>query len=207
VTPIVLLAAAPAVTVPAPPSPQQFPGLFSGNDYPATAMRAGQEGSVFIGALVGPDGRVDTCRVIISSGYPILDAATCMLVKTRARYSPATTSDGKAMYSVDKRGVSWSLGRKLPPIDPELEVTINRGPAGIKMPATVKVSYLSKADGKVSDCGPYRGQYQDSTQAPQVLVDVACQAVAQQPREIVRTATGQAVEASNTMTVRIRVQR
>jgi TonB family protein len=197
------------MAIAAPPlPPPAATGLISGADYPKEALDRGYEGPVRFGALVGPDGRVDNCKIVISSGYEILDKATCALVTARARFAPGTSSDGKPMYSVFKNTINWRMGSPGPsPNDQELEVTINRAPEGVKLPANVRVSYVSKLDGSTTNCQAYHGQDQSPTPPPQVLVELACRALAQQPPEVIRTSTGQAVEASNTMTVGFSVKR
>lgn len=196
-----------AATAPAQPSAAPTQGLLFGEDYPRAAMDRGQEGSVYFGVLVGLDGRVDNCRIIKTSGYPILDTATCVIVKTRARFSPALNADHSPMYSVYKATINWSLGRHFPPVGPELEVTINQAPQDVEMPARIAVDYLSKTDGTTSNCHLHQGPPQDPAPHPQVLVDLACEALAQQPPDIIRTSAGQAVEAQNTMTIGFRVKR
>ena len=46
-------------------------------------------------------GRVEGCRVERSSGYQVLDTATCRLVTERFRFRPARDSAGRV--------IAWSL--------------------------------------------------------------------------------------------------
>lgn len=80
------------------------------DDYPASALRAGAEGSVGIVARIGGDGRVASCEVARSSGHPVLDQATCRLYASRARYVPAT-ENGQAVATVVRDTITWRLPR------------------------------------------------------------------------------------------------
>jgi protein TonB len=44
-------------------------------EYPAVSSRLGEQGSVVLQLLVGPDGRVKDSKLVTSSGYPRLDEA------------------------------------------------------------------------------------------------------------------------------------
>ncbi len=57
-------------------------------DYPASAQRAGQEGTSTLEACVTVDGRLVDVRLAKSSGYPALDDATLNWAK-QAKYKPA----------------------------------------------------------------------------------------------------------------------
>lgn len=92
---------------PAPPAPPPPPAISKaaaarGNpsswitdaDYPPSALRAGEEGSVGISFNVNAQGRIEACSVSSSSGSSALDQATCRLVERRGRYSPALDAAG-----------------------------------------------------------------------------------------------------------------
>ena len=90
-----------AVSPPAPPAPPlplrplkargAVSGLISIDfDYPAAAVRAGEQGDVGYRLDVGPNGRVTRCTVTASSGSAILDSETCRMLTARARFTPAT---------------------------------------------------------------------------------------------------------------------
>lgn len=60
--------------------------LFSIDDYPPAARRAGVEGGVMIAFSLNPRGRVTSCKIAISSGSDLLDARTCEVVIKRGRF-------------------------------------------------------------------------------------------------------------------------
>lgn len=65
-------------------------------DYPPTSRRLGEEGSVILQVLVGPDGAVQDAKVQTSSGYPRLDEAALNHAKRAWKFTPGT-EDGKAV--------------------------------------------------------------------------------------------------------------
>jgi protein TonB len=100
----------PAGVTPRPAQPQvPLHRLFSNEDYPAEAIRAREEGNVGFRLTVGNDGRVTNCVITSSSGSAILDAATCRLTRARARFTPATGSDGKPTEDSFSARIAWRL--------------------------------------------------------------------------------------------------
>ncbi|MEA3038236.1 MAG: periplasmic protein TonB [Sphingomonadales bacterium] len=78
-------------------------------DYPAEAIRREEQGVTRFRLTVSPDGRVADCSVTGSSGSSALDAATCRLMKSRARFSPARDSDGKPTTDTVANAIKWVL--------------------------------------------------------------------------------------------------
>jgi protein TonB len=83
--------------------------LFQDEDYPASALRAGESGVVGFVAEVGPDGRVTDCVITASSGSAALDLTTCRLVKLRARFVPALDEAGRATADRLRGRIAWRL--------------------------------------------------------------------------------------------------
>ena len=82
---------------------------FSMDDYPAAALRAEEQGTTGVRIDVGEDGRVTNCTVFSSSGSNALDAATCRIIRSRARYRPARDSAGNPVPGVAVARVAWRL--------------------------------------------------------------------------------------------------
>jgi protein TonB len=104
---------------PAPPPPVRriepakaranLASYISNDDYPDSAIRNEEQGTTAFRLDVGPDGRVSGCSVTASSGSSALDNATCRLLRSRARFTPATDSTGaKTSDSVSGR-IRWVL--------------------------------------------------------------------------------------------------
>jgi len=114
----------PQITVapprPAPPPPPvrriepararaNLASYVSNDDYPGAAVRNEEQGTTGFRLDVGPDGRVTNCTVTASSGSSSLDSTTCRLMRSRARFTPATDSTGaKTNDSVSGR-IRWVL--------------------------------------------------------------------------------------------------
>ena len=121
----------PVIAVPAPPAPpgpyrparrvvvppvRVSPDLqtyFSRDDYPASALRARAQGTAGVRLTIGANGRVVDCVVALSSGNAALDAATCRILRSRARYHPALDAEAGPVVGADRGRVTW----RLPPED------------------------------------------------------------------------------------------
>ncbi len=114
--------APPAPPAPPPPPPPPAPvkvqpanaranlaSYITDDDYPQDAIRNEQQGTTGFRLDVGPDGRVTNCQVTSSSGSSSLDNTTCRLLRSRARFTPASDSSGaKTADSVTGR-IRWQL--------------------------------------------------------------------------------------------------
>jgi protein TonB len=108
----------PAPAPPAPPPPRIVPpqraranlnSYFSADDYPAAALRGNDQGTTGFSLTIGPNGRVTDCSVTSSSGSSALDQATCRILRSRARYTPARDSSGNPTSGRDSGRVTWRL--------------------------------------------------------------------------------------------------
>lgn len=110
------------VAPPAPPAPPPPPkpsvaksaqlrsGSFSNeDDYPPSARRNNEEGTVSIRYTVGTDGRVDNCTVVHSSGSSALDETTCRIIQRRFRFRPAQDQNGNPIAETRTQSVRWQL--------------------------------------------------------------------------------------------------
>ena len=79
------------------------------DDYPASAVQAGQKGTSTALWTIGIDGRVKDCRIVRSSGVAALDQATCTLIAKRGRYMPARDKRGNLIEFHSMRRVVWRL--------------------------------------------------------------------------------------------------
>ncbi|HEX8572573.1 MAG TPA: energy transducer TonB [Allosphingosinicella sp.] len=79
------------------------------DDYPAAAIRAGEHGTVSFRLSVGADGRVYGCAVTGSSGSAVLDSATCRLMTSRARFTPAGDKRGRPRADDFEGRIEWKL--------------------------------------------------------------------------------------------------
>lgn len=87
--------------------PVRIAGELTHADYARTNPPRGAAGTVFIAFRVRTDGRVDSCRVVRSSGYDILDRATCRLVEQRFRFRPARDAQGRPIDYELRTNFTW----------------------------------------------------------------------------------------------------
>jgi TonB family protein len=68
---------------------------------------------------VDADGHITDCRILTSSGSPILDQGTCDLVRKRGQFNPATDEKGKRVAGTYSLATRWVLqdNAKLIPLD------------------------------------------------------------------------------------------
>jgi periplasmic protein TonB len=78
-------------------------------DYPDAALRSEEQGATRFRLIVGTDGRVTGCTVVGSSGSSALDSATCRLMKSRARFTPARDSSGNPTTDSVASTIRWVL--------------------------------------------------------------------------------------------------
>ena len=112
---------APPAAPPAPPQPPRpsqasgaipkgsFQSLMSTDDYPPSALRNNEAGTVSFKLDVGPDGRVTNCTVTGSSGFADLDQTACRLLTRRARFTPAKDQAGNGIAGSYSSRFTWQI--------------------------------------------------------------------------------------------------
>ena len=110
--------APPAPPAPPPPRVSQAAkargtllSLLSQDDYPDSALRNEEQGTVVVRLTVGGNGRVSGCDVTSSSGSSALDQTTCRLLSSRARFTPAKDQAGQPISDTYVQRVRWQLPR------------------------------------------------------------------------------------------------
>lgn len=144
----------PMIAPPAPPSPRRvgpppprtvapprrvranLNSYISMDDYPASALRANEQGTASVRLVIGPNGRVIDCLVTASSGSSALDQATCRIMRSRARYVPARDSQGNPTTGTDAGRISWrlSVDERAGIPHPERPAPARAGPGGKEDP-------------------------------------------------------------------------
>jgi len=97
-----------AVAPPSPATPKGRGNTFSDDDFPDASRRAEEQGVTRVSYVVGADGKVSSCTVTQSSGFPRLDDATCKIIMRRFRFNPATR-DGQPVPETKMQPVRWQL--------------------------------------------------------------------------------------------------
>jgi protein TonB len=104
---------------PAPPKPLFTPraarprnapaSWATSNDYPPRDLREGNQGVTRFSLTIGADGRVQSCTVTGSSGFPGLDKAACDNISRRARFEPATDGGGARIIGSYSGAIRWVI--------------------------------------------------------------------------------------------------
>ncbi|HEY0112675.1 MAG TPA: energy transducer TonB [Allosphingosinicella sp.] len=142
-----LLVAASAQNTASEPKPSTPLGrLISSADYPAAAVRAGEQGNVEVQLGINADGRVTDCRIVESSRSAALDSATCRLLVSRSRFQPARDEAGRAIASTYNTRIRWALPAGPPPV---LTTPASVG----SMPSMMSVIRMDlQPDGAITNC-------------------------------------------------------
>lgn len=80
-----------------------------GEGYPSRAIRQEIEGTVGVSVVIGPNGRVSSCRVTRPSGESVLDDAACRSMERYARYEPALDDAGNPTTGNDSINIVYQL--------------------------------------------------------------------------------------------------
>jgi periplasmic protein TonB len=90
--------------------PSGSPGLWvTPNDYPASELRLEHEGLTGFQVTVGANGRVTSCAITASSGWPVLDRVACQKITARARFEPASDTSGAVVPGTYRNSVRWEI--------------------------------------------------------------------------------------------------
>lgn len=149
--PLLLLQAVPALSVPSPALPVppvpgggrgavplENPGTWlRSDDYPAPSLEGLEEGITGFGLTIDATGKVRECRILSSSGYPLLDETTCRVMTERGRFAPARDTRGMAVEGRYASRLRWVLPIQHLPLPTRQAMVF---------------SFIVEADGKRSDC-------------------------------------------------------
>ena len=80
----------------------------TGSDYPTEAIGTGAKGRVDFQIDINPQGLPENCIIMRSSGFDILDQATCRLILQRARFRPAIDEAGRPTQGAYRDRVHWA---------------------------------------------------------------------------------------------------
>lgn len=69
--------------------------IFTSDDYPFVAVVGMEQGTSQFLLFIDTTGKVAACHVLRPSGIAVLDATGCMVIKQRAKFTPARDASGK----------------------------------------------------------------------------------------------------------------
>ncbi len=83
--------------------------------YPPDSFAAEEQGTSVVEVHITTDGKVDSCSVFQSSGYPRLDQAACDHIASVWRWQPPTTLDGQPTTVRTRISLTWNIKDAPPP--------------------------------------------------------------------------------------------
>ena len=78
-------------------------------DYRSIAGDRLLSGRAMVSLMIEPDGAPTRCRVVRSSGDPVVDAGLCPLLTRRLLFRPALDADGRPIAYQLQYVANWSL--------------------------------------------------------------------------------------------------
>lgn len=123
---------------------------FSGWDYPDWMLMNGESGIVLARMIVSPDGQLRSCEGEVVSVHPELTKHTCKILTTRAKFSPATWSDGTPVLAVYRQTISY-VSYNQHRVRGDLAIDVAKVP-GREPLFPVHVALAVEPDGRVVDC-------------------------------------------------------
>lgn len=79
-------------------------------NYPKASLDNNEQGTVHYRVKINSRGVPSQCEITQSSGFERLDAATCDLLMSRARFTPSRDGRGKGRGSTYDGRVVWRIG-------------------------------------------------------------------------------------------------
>jgi TonB family protein len=183
---IVLALSAGAAILQQPPAVRAHGDLaswFGADDYPTDAWLAREEGSVRFIYEVTPEGRVNACSILQSSGSRGLDEGTCQIVTEQGRFTPARDAQGRAVADRLTATITWQLPDELPSASlvPDLAeyITAADYPAEALrqgQQGETEFALILSSEGQPTDCRITRSS------GSQLLDDATCRAMVERAR-------------------------
>ena len=144
-------AASPSVAAaPSPPILRNRDKVLRPEDYPQRSLAKGEHGIISVLLSVAPDGRADDCEISETSGFATLDKDTCALLRSRARFAPATDRSGVPVAGSFRMAVAWGVDAQMPTTSATIPVQVAALPTDYKAP--VKTELTLDASGRVQAC-------------------------------------------------------
>lgn len=154
------------------------------NDYPATALRYDMQGTTAFRLSVDAAGKPTRCEIATSSGFDVLDTATCDRLMTKAQFTPSRDHKGNAIAGTYSNRVRWVVpkGEQAPMTESFGSMVLSIDPTGkvTTCEMTIHVPATNVPTGKECESVPqsfppsvaqeFRGNIQSPTATVEILV-------------------------------------
>ncbi len=139
--------------------------------------------------FVDTSGHVDRCAIVVASGSALLDKVACERAGRFAHFSPARDEDGRPVAARIRQG--FSVNRPVPAADIDFAMTVDHAPPH----AVTDLRVVADQTGKVQTCAV------DASSGVSQLDRLACGAVSDLVRPVVRDGSGSPVRAVSLLSV------
>ena len=112
-------------------------------NYPPRALAAGEQGAVFFIVKLDDKAHQTSCEVTHSSGHPLLDQETCLMIVRHGVFKEVIGPDGKLKRSTHEGVVNWTLPGHAPAAMKPIPVTASTKPEKLVCKRTVKTGTLA----------------------------------------------------------------
>ena len=138
-------------------------------DYPASALAAGEQGLSTFMLDIDDGGKVRGCNILISSGSIALDQQAC-LVGSRWNFQPARNIDGRPTFGRTKHTLNWRLPKGTPRVSSGQKKPLFNP---FEKPGSFTLTLDFDAQGKMVDCAiEQKGQFPFGGQTPSFMDNV-----------------------------------
>ena len=132
------------------------------HDYPIASLLLGEEGASVFTAVVNPSGRVSSCSIAASSGFPLLDTAACRAIERRARFNPELDLEGQPVEGTYTQTIRWALADDSPPKASALDWNYPKHKDGKTVEGVTRFRIRISEEGKVASCEISRSSGSDT---------------------------------------------
>lgn len=140
------------------------------SDFPQKALVEKRQGRVQFELAISPTGVVEGCKVLASSTHADLDAESCNIATTKAKFGPALDVAGQATAGRVQTELNWRLPGEEGAMPPAGVAALP-----VKLPKELlpkageaTLSYTIAADGTMTDCSV------QSTMETNAMADALC---------------------------------
>jgi TonB family protein len=156
-----------AESYPQAPQPVSRMALqISKEDYPASALAAGEQGTSMFTLDIDDAGNVQGCSITTSSGSVVLDQQACV-ISARWKFQPARDINGKPTLGRTKHSLAWRLPKGTPSVTAE---SIRPALNPFEKAGSFTLTLDFDAEGKMADCAvEQKGEFLTTATTPNFM--------------------------------------
>lgn len=138
----------------------------SKEDYPASALVSGEQGTSMFTLDIDDAGNVQGCSITTSSSSVVLDQQACV-ISTRWKFQPARDINGKPTFGRTKHNLIWRLPKRTPRVTAE---SIRPALNPFEKAGSYTLTIDFDAEGKMADCAvEQKGEFLTTATMPNFM--------------------------------------